>query len=121
MGLALLKQTEAQHKTIIVGLGKTGLSCACFLVRRGCLDQPVELREQRYLLAGRDLRANLAAAAPSVLRWSPTFEERPAACSVLLGAAPAASGPWRRHARRGGGPHPERSAGLRGKEQTGME
>ncbi len=37
MGLALLKQTETnrQHKTIIVGLGKTGLSCARFLARQG--------------------------------------------------------------------------------------
>ena len=37
MGLALLKTTEttAQQKTIIVGLGKTGLSCARFLVRQG--------------------------------------------------------------------------------------
>lgn len=36
MGLALLKQTETnrQHKTIIVGLGKTGLSCARFLARQ---------------------------------------------------------------------------------------
>ena len=34
MGLALLKQTDstAQGKTIIVGLGKSGLSCARFLV-----------------------------------------------------------------------------------------
>lgn len=36
MGLALLKQTDAQQKTIIVGLGKTGLSCARFLAREGC-------------------------------------------------------------------------------------
>ncbi len=36
MELALLKQNEAQRKTIIVGLGKTGLSCARFLLRQGC-------------------------------------------------------------------------------------
>lgn len=35
MGLAQLKQTEAQQKTIVVGLGKTGLSCARFLQRQG--------------------------------------------------------------------------------------
>lgn len=37
MGLALLKQTDttAQRKTIIVGLGKSGLSCARFLLRQG--------------------------------------------------------------------------------------
>ena len=37
MGLAQLKQTDstAQHKTIIVGLGKSGLSCARFLRRQG--------------------------------------------------------------------------------------
>ncbi len=37
MGQALLKQTDSttQHKTIIVGLGKSGLSCARFLLRQG--------------------------------------------------------------------------------------
>jgi len=37
MGLAQLKQTEntAQRKTIIVGLGKSGLSCARFLMSQG--------------------------------------------------------------------------------------
>lgn len=37
MGLALLKQTDstAQRKTIIVGLGKSGLSCARFLLCQG--------------------------------------------------------------------------------------
>jgi len=37
MGLSQLKQTEntAQRKTIIVGLGKSGLSCARFLLRQG--------------------------------------------------------------------------------------
>ncbi len=37
MGLALLKQADstAQRKIIIVGLGKSGLSCARFLLRQG--------------------------------------------------------------------------------------
>jgi UDP-N-acetylmuramoylalanine--D-glutamate ligase len=48
MGLAQLKMTDtmAQGKTVIVGLGKTGLSCARFLARQGADVMVVDSRAE---------------------------------------------------------------------------
>lgn len=59
MGLALLQQRDAQHSTIVVGLGQTGLACARFLARRGVAVVVVDSRAEPPML--RQLRHQLPA------------------------------------------------------------
>ncbi len=59
MGLALLQQRDAQHSTIVVGLGQTGLACARFLARRGVAVVVVDSRAEPPML--RELQHQLPA------------------------------------------------------------